>query len=195
MEYLKEPGISAVSEKHTRFLREAIETVTFTLLILLIIRFGVQSFRTDGQSMEPNFHTDEYVLVNKVIYLFQQPKRGDVIVFHYPFDIHKDFIKRIVGLPGDTFHTTSNSVSINGQTITEPYVRMPVNFENNTWKLGPNQFFVMGDNRGNSLDSRFWGPLDRSYIIGKVVVAYWPITDLGLIDTYPAVYTEVHPGH
>ena len=195
MEHSKEPGIPVVSEKHTRFLREAIETVTFTLLILFMIHFAVQSFRTDGQSMEPNFHTGEYVLVNKVMYLFQQPQRGDVIVFQYPFDIHKDFIKRIIGLPGDIIQTTSTSVSINGQTITEPYVHIPVNFENNTWKLGTKQFFVMGDNRDNSLDSRSWGPLDRSYIIGKVVVAYWPITNIGFIDTYPAVYASVHPGH
>ena len=183
-----------MSEKHTRFIREIVETITYTLLILFIIRFAVQSFRTNGQSMEPNFHNNEYVLVNKVAYLFQQPQRGDVVVFHYPFDIHKDFIKRLVGLPGDTIHVTNTNVIINGQTIREPYIRVPFNFEVNAWKLGPDQFFVMGDNRDNSLDSRTWGPLDRSYIIGKVVVAYWPMNYLGLINTYPSVYAEVPPG-
>jgi signal peptidase I len=184
----------ALSEKHTRFLREIIEIVTFTLLVLFIIRFAVQSFRTDGQSMEPNFHSNEYVLVNKVTYLLQQPQRGDVVVFHYPFDIHKDFIKRLIGLPGDTIHVTNATVTINGQAIREPYIRVPFNFENKTWKLGANQFFVMGDNRDNSLDSRTWGPLDRSYIIGKVVAAYWPMNYLGFIDTYSAVYAAVPLG-
>ena len=184
-----------MSEKQTRLLREMIELITLTLLILFVVRFAVQSFRTDGQSMEPNFHNDEFVLVNKVSYLFQQPQRGDVIVFHYPFDIHKDFIKRIIGLPGDIIHTTNASVSINGQTIKEPYISVAFNFANTSWKLGPNQFFVMGDNRNNSLDSRIWGPLDRSYIIGKVVVAYWPMSNLGLVNTYSAVYAAVHPEH
>ena len=180
-----------MSEKHTRFLREIIEIVTLTLLILFIIRFAIQSFRTDGQSMEPNFHSNEYVLVNKVTYLLQQPQRGDVVVFHYPFDIHQDFIKRLIGLPGDTIHITGTTVTINGQTIREPYIRVPFNLENKTWKLGANQFFVMGDNRDNSLDSRTWGPLDRSYIIGKVFAAYWPINDLGFIKNYSAVYAAV----
>ncbi len=180
-------------EKRTRLVREIIETITFTLLILFVIRFAVQGFRTDGQSMEPNFHTNEYVLVNKVAYLLQQPQRGDVVVFHYPLDIHKDFIKRMIGLPGDLIRVTNTSVSINGQTIQEPYIRVPFNFESNSWKLGPGQFFVMGDNRDNSLDSRSWGPLDRSYIIGKVIVAYWPFNDLGLINTYPSVYTAIRP--
>ena len=183
-----------MSEKRVRLLREIIETVAITLLILFIIRFAVQSFRTDGQSMEPNFHTDEYVLVNKMAYLFQQPQRGDVLVFHYPFDIHKDFIKRLIGLPGDTISVTTSSVTVNGDTIKEPYIRVPFNFDNKTWKLGFNQFFVMGDNRDNSLDSRIWGPLDRSYIVGKVVVAYWPMNYLGLINTYPAVFAAVPPG-
>ena len=180
-----------MTEKHTRLIREIIETITFTLLILFIMRFAVQSFRTDGQSMEPNFQTDEYVLVNKVAYLIQQPQRGDVIIFHYPLDIHKDFIKRLIGLPGDTIQVTNTDVSINGQRLQEPYIRVPFNFEVKSWKLGPNQFFVMGDNRDNSLDSRSWGPLDRSYIIGKVIVSYWPLNDLGLINTYPSVYTAV----
>src|SRR5436190_567182 len=126
LSYLEGPK---VSEKHTRLIRETIEMITFTLLVLFIIRFAAQSFRTDGQSMEPNFHTDEYVLVNKTVYLFQQPQRGDVIVFHYPFDIHKDFIKRIIGLPGDTIHTTLTSVSINGYTLQESYIHAPINFE------------------------------------------------------------------
>ena len=180
-------------EKCTLLIREIIEIITFTLLILFIIRFTVQSFRTDGQSMEPIFHTNEYVLVNKMAYLWQQPQRGDVIVFHYPLDIHRDFIKRLIGLPGDIIHVTSTSVSINGQTIQEPYIRIPYNFESNSWKLGPAQFFVMGDNRENSLNSRSWGPLDRSYIIGKVIVAYWPFNDVGLINTYPSVYAAIRP--
>lgn len=187
--------MSEVSEKRTSLLRQIIETITLTLLILTIIRFGAQGYRTEGQSMEPNFHNDEYVLVNKAAYLFQQPQRGDVIVFHYPFDIHKDFIKRIIGLPHDTIHLNTTGVSINGHLIQEPFSGVSFNLESNTWNLGPDQFFVMGDNRNNSLDSRVWGPLERSYIIGKVVVAYWPLNDLELVNTYPGVYAAIDPNH
>src|SRR5439155_14783830 len=118
-----------------------------------------------------------------------------VIVFQYPLDTQKDFIKRVIGVPGDTITTTSSNVIVDGQTIQEPYISSHFNFDSNTWKLAPGQFFVMGDNRDNSLDSRSWGPLDRSYIIGKVAVAYWPLTDLGLINTYPAVYAALRPDH
>lgn len=184
-----------VSEKRTLFIRELIGTIALTLLIFLVIRFAAQSFRVDGQSMEPGLHTDEFVLVDKVAYLFQSPQRGDVIVFHYPLDTSRDFIKRIVGLPGDTISTTSASVIVDGQTLHEPYISLPFNFENDTWKLGPNQFFVMGDNRGNSLDSRSWGPLDRSYIVGKAVVVYWPVSDWELINTFPSVFAAIHSSH
>ena len=136
-----------MSETQTRRVREIIEIITLTLLTLFIIRSAVQSFRTDGQSMEPNFHTDEYV----------------------------------------------PTVSVNNQTIIEPYIRVAFNFDNTSWKLGPKQFFVMGDNRDGSLDSRTWGPLDRSYIIGKVVAAYCPFNDLGLVNTYPDVYATIRP--
>jgi signal peptidase I len=183
---------SKVSEKRTRVIRDVIETIALTLLIFLVIRFAIQSFRTDGESMQPGLQTDDYVLVNKVVYLFQQPQRGDVIVFHYPRDIHKDFIKRIIGLPGDTIITTSNSVIVDGRTIQEPYISAPFNFDSHTWKLGASQFFVMGDNRGNSLDSRSWGPLDRRYIIGKAVAVYWPVNQWELIGTYPEVFATIH---
>lgn len=181
-----------LSEKRAHFIREVIETIALTLLIFLVIRFAVQSFRIDGQSMEPGLHSDEYVLVNKVAYLFSAPQRGDVIVFHYPLDISKDFIKRIVGLPGDTIRTTSTSVIVDGQTLSEPYISKVFNFESHTWKLDPDQFFVMGDNRDNSLDSRTWGPLDKHYIIGKAVAVYWPVNTLELVNTYPSVFAAVH---
>ncbi len=182
-----------MSEKRTHVIRDIIETIALTLLVFLVIRLAVESFRVDGQSMEPNFHNNEYVLVDKAAYLFQPPQRGDVIIFHYPLDVHKDFIKRIIGLPGDTVQTTSTSVIVDGHFTSEPYIGVPFNFDSNMWKLGPNQFFVMGDNRDNSLDSRIWGPLERSYIVGKAVAVYWPINALELINTYPSVFAAIHP--
>jgi signal peptidase I len=184
-----------VSEKHTRFIREVVETIALTLLILLVISFAMQSFRTDGESMSPSFQNGEYVLVDKVLYLFRQPQRGDIIVFHYPLDPHEVFIKRIVGVPGDAIRTTITTVTVDGQLIHEPYISMSLNYANQTWKLGPNQFFVMGDNRGNSLDSRIWGPLDRSYIIGEVAASYWPVGYIGLVNTYPSVFAAIHPSN
>lgn len=186
-------GRLVVSEKRIRLVREVIETVALTLLVLLITRFAVQSFHTDGQSMQPGLHNNDYVLVNKLAYLLQPPQRGDVIVFHYPLDIQVDFIKRVVGVPGDKVTTTTTSVSINGRIIQEPYISGPFNFDNETWTLGPNQYFVMGDNRNNSLDSRFWGPLDRHYIIGKAVAVYWPMDRWKFINTYPAVFAALRP--
>jgi signal peptidase I len=182
---------SLVSEKRARLIREAVETIAVTLLIFIVIRFAVQSFRVDGPSMEPGLHTNEYVLVNKAAYLLTAPQRGDVIVFHFPLNPSEDFIKRIVGVPGDTIQTTSTEVIVDGQVLREPYISQPFNFENHTWKLGPGQFFVMGDNRDNSLDSRSWGPLDRSYIVGKAVFVYWPIGNLEWINTYSSVFAAI----
>jgi signal peptidase I len=180
-----------VSEKRARLVREVVETIAVTLLIFIVIRFAVQSFRVDGPSMEPGLHTDEFVMVDKVAYLFSEPQRGDVIVFHYPLDTSKDFIKRVVGIPGDTIQTTSTEVIVDGQVLREPYISQPFNFESHAWTLGTDQFFVMGDNRDNSLDSRTWGPLDKSYIIGKAVAVYWPITAWEWISTYSSVYAAV----
>jgi signal peptidase I len=191
-----------VSEKRTHLIREVIETIALTLIVFLVIRFAAQSFRVDGDSMNPGLHTDEFVLVDKASYLFQAPQRGDVIVFHYPLDTQRDFIKRVIGLPGDIINVTSTSVIVDDRTLQEPYisdpyncVSDPYNCGSNTWKLGPNQFFVMGDNRPNSLDSRTWGPLDRSYIIGKAVVVYWPVTNWELINSFPTVFAAIHPSN
>jgi signal peptidase I len=86
-------------------------------------------------------------------------------------------------------------VSVDGVVLNEPFISIPSNIANETWKLAPNQFFVMGDNRDNSLDSRFWGPLDKGYIVGKVVLSYWPLNEVSLINTFPAVFAAIHPKH
>ncbi len=184
----------AVSEKQTRFIREVIETITLTLLVLLMIHSIVQSFRIDGPSMEPTFATNQDVLVNKTAYLLHPPQRGDIIAFRYPLDIHESFIKRVIGIPGDTIQITHTAVRINGTLLHEPYASTNVDTYEQTWTLGQGQFFVMGDNRENSLDSRSWGPLEQSYIIGKVLAVYWPLPNWHFVNTYPAVYTAVHPG-
>jgi signal peptidase I len=130
-----------------------------------------------------------------VTYLFHAPERGDIIVFHYPLDTHRDFIKRVIGVPGDVVSTTSSNVIINGMMLHEPYIRAQFNFASDTWKLGPNQFFVMGDNRDNSLDSRTWGLLNKSYIVGKAEAVYWPVTNWEFIKTFPSVFAAIHPNH
>ncbi len=183
-----------MSEKRTQFIREVIETITLTLLVLFIIHGIVQSFRIDGPSMEPTFATNEYVLVNKTAYLFHTPQRGDVIAFRYPLDIHKSFIKRVVAIPGDTIQITNTTVRVNGTLLHEPYASSNVDTYEHTWILGQGQFFVMGDNRENSFDSRSWGPLEQSYIIGKVIAVYWPFPNWSFVNTYSSVYAAVHPG-
>ena len=121
-----------MSEKHTRLVRELVETIAFTLLVFLLFRFAAQSFRVDGGSMEPGLHTDEFVMVDKVTYLIHAPERGDIIVFHYPLDTSRDFIKRVIGVPGDVVSTTSSTIIVDGQTLREPYIRNSFNFESNT---------------------------------------------------------------
>src|SRR5205823_11812672 len=131
------------------------------------------------------------MLVNQVGYFCQGAQRGDVILVHYPVDIYKYFMKRVIGTPGDAIQTTDTEVLVNGESLHEPYISLPLNFESHTWKLGPKQFFVMGDNRDNSLDSRFWGPLEQKYIVGKVLVVYWPVTTWSVVNTYPSVYAAL----
>ncbi|MBA2392290.1 MAG: signal peptidase I [Ktedonobacteraceae bacterium] len=178
--------------KRSHLVREVIETVVLTLLIFLVIRFVVQSYHVEGPSMQPGLHTDEYVLVNKVSYLFQTPGRGDVIVFHYPKDTTQDFIKRIVGLPGDTVRTDSTHVWVNGVLLNEPYIKEAINLnEPSIWKVPPGDYFVLGDNRRVSDDSRYWGFVPKDYIVGKAMLVYWPSSNWQILNTYPSVYVKI----
>ncbi len=144
--------------------------------------------------MQPGLHDNEYVLVNKLAYLFHGPSRGDVIVFHYPKDPNQDFIKRVIGLPGDQISWTTTQVVVNGVTLKEPYLSAPSNLTNQpTFTLAPNQYFVMGDNRPQSSDSRSWGPVPKDYIIGKATVLFWPLGNWEVIPTFSSTFAAIPP--
>jgi signal peptidase I len=161
--------------------REIVETVILTVIIYLVVNAATGRFRVEGESMAPTLHPEEYVLIDKVSYLcvpwaeacWGRPERGDIVVFHYPLGPERDFIKRVIGLPGETVTINNGVVSVNGQPLTEPYIAAPT-MNNNTWTLGPDQLFVMGDNRNNSSDSRSWGPLDKKWLVGRALLVYWP---------------------
>src|SRR5712691_1991447 len=178
-------------KKRSHIAREIVETIALTLLIFLVIRFAIQSYRVDGISMQPGLKSDEYVLVNKMAYLFHAPERGDVIVFHFPLDTTRDFIKRVIVIPGDTFAITDTTVRVNGVLLNEQYISARANPIGKTWIIPLNEYFVMGDNRQFSDDSRDWGTVPKDYIIGKAVMVYWPLNNWQFINTYPAVFAQI----
>jgi signal peptidase I len=182
--------------KHSSHLvREIIETLALTLVIFVVIHFTVQNYMVDGTSMQPSLNNNQYVLVNKLAYLFHAPERGDVIVFHWPVDTNKDLIKRVIGVPGDVIVIDNKTVRVNGVLLNEPYISAPANPAGNTWVVPPNDYFVMGDNRQVSDDSRDWGFVPKSYIIGKAVFVYWPLNSWHFINTYQPVYGKIPINH
>ncbi len=176
-------------------LREIVETITLTILMFLVFRFAVQNYRVDGHSMEPTLQDQQYILVNKAAYLFHPPERGDIIVFAYPVDPTQDYIKRIVGIPGDhVVVDQSGFVFINGVKLHETYLTAAANpYEPTDLKLGPGQYFVLGDNRGDSSDSRVWGPVPRQNIIGEAWFVYWPLGAFHFIPDQSAVFAGISP--
>ena len=156
-------------------IREIIQTALVSLAIFLFVYvFLVQPHRVKGESMLPNFSDGELLLTEKVSYYFSKPARGDVIVFEAP-NAHKvDFIKRIVGLPGETITIENDSVEINGHPLSENYINSPSR-GNLTITLDQNQYFVLGDNRNSSSDSRSFGPINKSSFRGRAWLVYWPI--------------------
>ena len=161
--------------------REVLETVLLTAIIFISIRVVVQNFRIEGSSMEPTLHSGQYVLVNKLSYgSFGGPQRGDIVVFE-AWNQDKDFIKRVVGVPGDTIEIHDNQVFVNGDPLPEPYLDEATRDNIEARVLAIDEYFVMGDNRGNSSDSRAYGPLDEDHIIGKAWLTYWPPDQVGLI--------------
>lgn len=176
------------SVKNTfRWIWDVFKGFIFLIILAFICRYAIiQPFVVDGNSMDKNFHNKEYLLINKLSYTFTPPARGDVIVFRYPLDPQITYIKRIIGLPGEKLEIKNNQVYINNQLIDESYLSFgqKTSVENsNDFKiqLGDDEYFVMGDNRIFSSDSRVWGTVPKVNIVGKAWFAVTPLTDFGII--------------
>ena len=178
-----EAGPSQVNTTHgSSLFREIVETLLLTVVIFVLVNTVTGRFRIDGSSMEPNLHDGEYVIVNRISYRLHQPDRGDVIVFKK--EGSREFIKRIVGLPGDTVEVRGGRVIVNGAPLTEPYIAQPPAYTMEPRKIAPNEYFVLGDNRNNSSDSHTWGTILLGVIDGKAWVTYWPPKNWGVVPHY-----------
>ena len=171
-----------MQKKYRRILRESIETAGMTLaLFCFLVTFVVQGYKVYGSCMEPNLRTGERLLGSKFIYRLERPTRGDVIVFGYPRNPQKVFVKRIIGLPGETVEIRGGKVYVNGRVLDErPYVKNIPHGDFPPQKIPKGCVFVLGDNRDESNDSRFWGDLPLSNIRAKACLRYWPLSRLAI---------------
>jgi signal peptidase I len=184
-------------------LREWVDSILKALVLVLVVKtFVVQAFFIPTESMQSTLLVGDYLLVDKITYFFRDPKPGEIVVFEYPQEPQKDFIKRCVAVGGDRIAHEDDRLFVNGKALQEPYTQYlkvsPLyasdrrNFVERTVPEGT--FFMMGDNRNNSQDSRFWGPLPRWRLIGRAFAGYWPLNRIGLIShTYGTPAPAVGP--
>ncbi len=190
--FLRAPRRLIIENMQTKVLvREIIIVVVVALAILIPVQISFRAFEVYNISMEPNIHEGQFILVNKAVYFFRSPHRGEVIVFHSPV-ADADWIKRIIGLPGERIKGEGGKVYIdqNGgsgrwEILDEPYLSQSTLPFTATPVIPADRYFVLGDNRAHSDDSRIIGPIPGGNIIGKAWVCYWPPSEWGLIRSYP----------
>jgi len=164
-------------------LREVLETILLTVILFLVINATTGRFQVRGSSMEPTLHDGQYLMISKLAYWIRPPARGDIIVFHPPNNPADDYIKRIIGLPGEKVETRDGVVWVDGVVLEELYIVNPP-FYSSSWSLGDGEYFVLGDNRSNSSDSHSWGALPQENVVGKAWLCYWPPEEWGLVTHY-----------
>lgn len=170
-----------------RFLVELLQTVIISALLYLAIDAISARIQVLSISMQPTLYERDFVLVNKVVYKLDTPQRGDVIVFRYPPNPETTpYIKRVIGLPGDTVRIMDGRVYVNDQPTTEPYIAAPPDY-NGQWLVNDNELFVLGDNRNNSSDSHHWGMVPLENVIGKAEFVYWPVQHWQVLHMQAAV--------
>lgn len=171
------------------YFTEFLETIViFGAIFASIYLFVAQFHKVSGNSMVPTLHTGDYLITEKVSYRFRNPKHGEIIVLQNPRDESQDFIKRIIALPGDTIEIKDNILYINNQPLQEKYLPQGTPSRSGAFitegtpiKVADNQYFVLGDNRAHSSDSRDWGPVTKGEIVGRAFFRYFPIPDIGLL--------------
>jgi signal peptidase I len=198
---------AATEPHHGRsFVREIIETLILTLVIFFAVRAMVLNYRVEGLSMAPSLQHGQYLLVNRAVYasldgdlvrevwpdapvtgdrfyLFEPPQRGDIVVLWPPSSSDRPYIKRIIGLPGETVAVRDGVVTINGVPLDESYISMPAAYIMAPRKIGPNEYFVLGDNRNNSSDSHLFGTVPADHVVGRAWLTYWPAAQIGPLPT------------
>ena len=172
---------------------ELIKIVVISLVIIIPIRyFLIQPFYVKGASMEPNFFDHEYLIIDEITYRFNEPKRGDIVVFRYPRNPQEYFIKRLIGLPGESVQIKDGDVIIynqdnpEGMTLSEDYLEpgtKTYGLTENKIELGDNEYYVLGDNRNSSKDSRSFGPVNESFVTGRVLLRGWPFNRIKTFET------------
>ncbi len=177
---------SQESQSLKQFIVDLLETVILAVILFFAINAVSARVRVDGFSMVPTLKDGEYVLVNRLAYRNNLPKRGDIIVFVSPQTSNLDLIKRVIGLPGNTVRIFDGIVQVNGQTLKEPYIAAAPIYDGE-WNVPDRQLFVLGDNRNDSSDSHAWGLLPTENVIGKAILIYWPFPEWDLIDHFEAV--------
>jgi signal peptidase I len=160
------------------------DLILAVLLSFIVIVFLYQPVQVEGTSMMPRLENHERIFINKFVYRFEPIERGDIVVFWYPLDPSKSYIKRVVGLPGDGVSISNGRVYVNGRRLEEPY--LPPEYVDHqsypTAVVEPDHYYVLGDHRESSNDSRVWGTVDRRYIYGKAVFIYWPFSQFGSLQ-------------
>ena len=174
------------------FLIETLETLILAVVLYFLIDSVVARVRVENISMEPTLQPGDFLLVNKLSFKVGDIHRGDIIVFHYPQNPKEDYIKRIIGMPGDTVKIGSGKVMVNDQVLNEPFISAEPVYAG-TWLVPEDNLFVLGDNRNQSSDSHSWGYVPVANIVGKALVIYWPMDQFKILTQPPAVSAAQAP--
>jgi len=166
-------------------IRSWIVVILLAFIVAFLVRsFIVQPYRIEMTSMEGTLHPNDLALVDKLSYKIRSPKRGEIIIFTPPIDKKSKYIKRVIGLPGETIEIRNNTVYINGKALNEPYLHSPMLRDYGPEKIKEGYVFAMGDNRSVSLDSRYFGSISTKTIIGRAIVVYWPFKHIENLNAY-----------
>jgi signal peptidase I len=187
------PPAPAEPPRQKSFVRDTLEIVFLALVLYVVIQYAVQTVHVLGSSMYATLHDNDLLVASKISYKLHAPQRGDIIVFKPPDEASRDFIKRIIALPGERVRITNGVIYINDQVLHEPYLPEKWTYNNNWPASGqdqimpPNEYFVMGDNRNHSSDSRTFGPIQLDSILGKAEIRIWPLNQVGFFDGKPTL--------
>jgi signal peptidase I len=167
------------------FARELLITVGLAIVIFLLLQTTIQSSIVDGSSMQPGLEDGQRLIVVKAVYHFKQPDRGDIIIIHPPVAPQKQWVKRVIGIPGDTVEVKGGTVYVNNIPLDEPYIKDIPRYTFSPYKVPDDNYFVMGDNRNNSTDSHYGWTVEKENIVGAVWLRIWPLSEWGVVPNYP----------